>query len=80
GHFAKECKNDGDICARCAGPHRTSTCSAGPDALKCVTCDRVGHAASDWNCPSFTQRMASLRARKAGTKYKYFVTEDPETW
>jgi len=24
--------------------------------------------------------MASLRARKAGTKYKYFVTKDPETW
>ncbi|KAE9391310.1 hypothetical protein BT96DRAFT_775672, partial [Gymnopus androsaceus JB14] len=80
GHFARECKHSGDVCARCAEPHQTSTCTAPIEELKCVLCERRGHAASDRNCPVFTRRVASLHNRRAGSNYRLFVTNEPETW
>lgn len=80
-HNAAECKSIHDVCARCAGMHRTKGCTA-EDAgeLKCANCMREGHGAGDRSCPIFKAKLVSMHAKIPGYAYRFFPTSDPSTW
>ncbi|KAI0364121.1 hypothetical protein BV20DRAFT_1039580 [Pilatotrama ljubarskyi] len=82
GHFARECKARGDVCANCTGPHPSAQCdSAGnPKAYHCSNCDASGHAAWDHACPTLRAKVRARTFRKADTGSRFFVTNTPETW
>ncbi|KAF9266732.1 hypothetical protein L218DRAFT_746601 [Marasmius fiardii PR-910] len=48
--------------------------------MKCARCLVAGHGAADRSCPKFTEAAKNAKARRATSGYKYFVTEDPDTW
>ena len=80
-HRAAECKSIHDTCGRCAGMHRTATCKVDdPAAFKCVNCKTTGHATVDRNCPKFLEKMRDTHARFPDYQYRFFPTQDPETW
>ena len=80
-HLARDCPQQHDTCANCAGTHPTSQCTAKlPDDLKCANCKETGHAAWDRDCPTFRRRARALAARNANTGFRYFITDDPRTW
>ncbi|KAJ3749319.1 hypothetical protein DFH05DRAFT_1368654, partial [Lentinula detonsa] len=78
GHFARECKRNGDVSGRCAGQHSTGSCSS--DGQFCPNCNTQGHGAVDRSCPSFTGRIRALHERRSDIQYRFFVTDAPETW
>ncbi|THU95968.1 hypothetical protein K435DRAFT_610128, partial [Dendrothele bispora CBS 962.96] len=80
GHFAADCRSEQVGCGRCKESHRTSECTAGENDLWCIRCKTAGHGAADRNCPMHRRRVEEKKARDPETRYKYFVTEDSETW
>ena len=83
GHFARECKSPGDVCARCAGDHRTAdtACKAGGEQpLRCANCKKEGHGAADRECEVYQARLKASRARDTDSRYRLFPTDDPKTW
>lgn len=72
GHLLKDCQSKSDVCGRCAGPHRTSTCQIQdqnsfrcsnckrrPDHLKSVSDGR--HQAGDRYCPEQMKAVERYR-------------------
>ena len=83
GHFARECKSPKDVCARCAGEHRTTDqdCPVGKgQTTKCANCDRTGHGAADRNCDEYKRKLAQMRARDPDSRFRLFPTDNPDTW
>jgi hypothetical protein len=83
GHIAKECKSIHDVCARCAGMHRTNdpACTiGGKEDLKCANCKGVGHSAADRTCQVFRDNQRGTHARNPDAKYRLFPTAEPKTW
>ncbi|OSD02294.1 hypothetical protein PYCCODRAFT_1367743 [Trametes coccinea BRFM310] len=81
GHFARECPAAGDTCATCAGPHPTSQCNeTDPARFRCANCNEQGHAAWDHNCPTLRAKVRARLAKKADAGFRFFVTNNPETW
>ncbi|KAI0706675.1 hypothetical protein C8Q76DRAFT_629637 [Earliella scabrosa] len=81
GHFAKDCPASHDVCARCAGAHPTTQCTVNdPSAFKCANCGQVGHATWDLACSERLAKVRALAARKADSGFRFFVTNNPETW
>ncbi|KAJ7173837.1 hypothetical protein C8R46DRAFT_826237, partial [Mycena filopes] len=81
GHFAGACKARADVCARCAGDHRTDNCSMlNSGTFGCSNCKVEGHGAADRSCPAFVQALVKLRARDPSSRYVYYPTADPRTW
>ncbi|KAJ3765872.1 hypothetical protein FB446DRAFT_603000, partial [Lentinula raphanica] len=78
GHFARECKREGDVCGRCAGRHSTGSCLSSEPF--CANCNTPGHGAADRSCPSFAGRTKALYGRRLDIRYRFFVTDAPETW
>jgi hypothetical protein len=61
--------------------HRTAECKVEEEAkLKCVNCKVNGHASVDRSCPVFLQKMKATHARFPDYQYRFFPTEDPDTW
>jgi hypothetical protein len=80
-HRAAECKSIHDTCGRCAGLHRTDTCTVdNPEEFQCVNCKVSGHASVDRNCPVFMGKMRISHAKFPDYQYRYFPTEDPQSW
>lgn len=50
GHLIRFCKAVAATCAKCAGPHETSTCDASPKDYKCSNCSK-NHSAGSRTCP-----------------------------
>ena len=78
GHFAKECKATKDVCARCAGEHRTTDPDCGVAhgrTTRCANCNKDGHGAADRNCEVYKSKLAQLRARDPDS----FVSSPPTT-
>lgn len=81
GHRARECKSTSDICARCAGTHRTSTCRVSKtEDLKCANCEGAGHGAADRRCSTFQAKAKALVERMPNAGYVFYPTNDPQTW
>jgi hypothetical protein len=83
GHIAKECKSIHDVCARCAGMHRTAdpACKIdGKGNLKCANCNEAGHGAADRTCRVFKEKLQSTHERNPDAKYRLFPTSEPRTW
>jgi hypothetical protein len=80
-HMAAACKSIHDVCARCAGMHRTDQCGVGSSAeFKCANCHEKGHGAADRECPIFKAKLAELHAKIPNYAYRFFPTKDPNTW
>jgi hypothetical protein len=80
-HRAAECKSIHDTCGRCAGMHRTAACEVtDAAAFRCVTCNKMGHATVDRNCPKFIEKMRATHARFPDYQYRFFPTQDAATW
>ena len=83
GHFARECTSTRDVCARCAGEHRTTDqdCPVGKgQTTKCANCNTTGHGAADRSCDEYKRRLAQMRARDPDSRFRLFPTDDPDTW
>jgi hypothetical protein len=83
GHFARECKSTKDVCARCAGEHRTADqdCPAGKgQPMRCVNCAKDGHGAADRGCEEYKRRLTQMRARDPDARFRLFPTDNPDTW
>lgn len=81
GHFAKDCPAPGDVCATCAGPHPSAHCDCSDPSLhRCANCGVDGHAAWDKACPVFLEKVRTHSARRADSGFRFFVTNNPETW
>ncbi len=80
-HSAKECQAPGDVCAMCAGPHPSACCpGADPNQYRCANCGIEGHAAWDKTCPTFLEKVCTYSVRRADPGFRFFVTNNPETW
>ena len=83
GHFARDCKSEKDVCARCAGEHRTAdpTCQAMREKpMRCANCLKDGHGAADRGCEIYRNKLAQIRARDPDSRFRLFPTNDPNTW
>jgi hypothetical protein len=85
GHKALKCKAKNDICALCAGTHRTSECSV--STKKCTNCasesatSKHDHHASDRACPIYLRQVELMRQRHPDNRYRFFpLITDPTTW
>jgi len=81
-HFAAECKSTHDVCGWCSKDHWTSKCPVtDPSLLKCHNCKEGAwpHTTADRKCLAFVAEVQKLHARTPGSKYRYFVTNDPAT-
>lgn len=81
-HVAANCKSIHDVCANCAGHHRTEQCGLTDHRkFKCSNCQgEEGHGAADRLCPYFRAQLTKFHARIPDTKYKFFPTNEPHTW
>lgn len=81
GHFARECPAQHDTCTTCAGQHPTSQCDVrDPGMYGCACCAVSGHAAWDRTCPAFRAKVRAHVSRRADSGFRFFVTNNPETW
>ncbi|KAJ3884226.1 hypothetical protein GG344DRAFT_29269, partial [Lentinula edodes] len=80
GHIAEQCKAEHDSCARCAGRHRTSICTATSEQMQCANCKVKGHGAASRECPFFLHKLKDKAQWEPERGYELFVTRDPETW
>jgi Zinc knuckle len=80
GHIARDCKSIHDVCARCAGLHRTGDQLCGTGELRCANCQEGGHGAADRQCRVFKERLHQARDRDPDAKYRLFPTNNPSTW
>ncbi len=81
GHYARDCLLTHDVCATCAGDHPSAQCTVKDPALyRCAGCGTQGHAAWDRNCPTLRSKVRAHAARRADSGFRFFVTNNPETW
>ena len=77
-HIASECQSQRDVCANCAGEHRTSSCTE-KHKKHCVSCDTNDHASWDRQCPEFRRKCESLDDHYPENTMPYFQTDEPWT-
>ncbi len=76
GHLVKDCRATSDVCGKCAGEHRTSSCTIkDPKQFKCSNCKRKPehiksysdgkHQAGDRLCP-YQLKAVSRYKRNTG--------------
>jgi hypothetical protein len=78
GHIAKECVFHRDVCANCAGEHRTTECN-NKDRTCCISCESDDHSSWDRKCPEFERRCNTLDAKNQDNTMPYFPTDEPWT-
>ena len=79
-HIATNCKEITDICG---GAHLLRDCNLkdeDPAKHFCVNCKTHGHATQDHLCPTYIQQCNELKTRMPENMYKYFPTDNPDTW
>jgi hypothetical protein len=82
-HIAASCKEISDICNTCGGAHLSKDCqlkNEHPDKHFCINCKTHGHSARDRLCPVYVKHCNDLYNRKPENLYKYFPTDNPDTW
>jgi hypothetical protein len=77
-HVARTCPQEHDTCGKCAGQHRTATCT--DPTPRCVNC-HLSHPSSDRACSVYLDQEAKYRRLVPDNRYRYFpVASDPDTW
>jgi hypothetical protein len=82
-HYAAQCQAIHDTCGTCGSiEHTTRGCEVGDNRQKhkCVNCNVTGHAAWSRDCPTLKKKNRELVEQSYEGGFKYFVTEDPNTW
>ena len=77
-HLAKECTEERDKCANCAGSHRTFSCLV--EDRRCVSCNTEDHASWSRKCPTFLRKIDEYNIRNPDNLLQFFPTTDPWTW
>ncbi|TFK58493.1 hypothetical protein BDN72DRAFT_744184, partial [Pluteus cervinus] len=72
-----ECKHKGDVCANCAGDHRTSTCM-NPLVRRCANCSGE-HSAASRDCPVFKDELRRMEVEFPERYLPYVPTNEPWT-
>ncbi|KAG2108903.1 uncharacterized protein F5147DRAFT_531038, partial [Suillus discolor] len=81
GHIAMNCPNENDTCGTCGAEHRTATCKVDDPAFyHCINCKEDGHTSWSRECPVFTGKWNTQKARNDEARFIYFPTDDPLTW
>lgn len=82
GHFAAQCRQGYEICATCGKrDHTSKDCTqTNADNFYCVNCNCSGHRSTDRTCPSYQESRRQRQARITHSSYKFYLTEDPESW
>jgi hypothetical protein len=63
-HQATACKSIHDVCARCAGMHRTDECTIKEThKFKCANCKEMRHGATDRDCRIFREKTRTLHEK-----------------
>ena len=86
-HKAAQCMLLQDVCGRCGGQHRTSTCvEKDRNMMACSNCraanngQQKGHGAADRRCPIFLVHVDRLNKTRKENSYRFYCTTDPATW
>ncbi|KAF7362490.1 RNA-directed DNA polymerase from transposon X-element [Mycena venus] len=84
-HTAGTCPSVHDTCARCGEMHRTNMCKVRDEERACSNCRAArrsfhGHGAADRSCPVFVDKVQFALERNPDAKYRFFPTDDPESW
>ena len=74
GHFAAECRAQGDTCGTCGGQHKTSACSV-TGKWYCISCRADTHASWDRNCPEFLRKCDEYSTFHPENNLMYFPTD-----
>ncbi|THH14609.1 hypothetical protein EUX98_g9587 [Antrodiella citrinella] len=83
GHVASACKSIHETCGTCGATerHDTAKCPVTDDRdFRCASCNVKGHASWQRQCPTFQRLCESRRQHNPASRYRYFPTENPETW
>ncbi|KAH6910036.1 hypothetical protein BKA70DRAFT_1469505 [Coprinopsis sp. MPI-PUGE-AT-0042] len=81
----RSCKETKPVCGNCAAEHHTRDCRV-TDARKyeCVNCRKAkrphDHAAWSYLCPSYANEQRAMVARQPELGFKYYPTEERDTW
>ena len=79
GHCTATCPSTHDVCAHCAGHHRTTQC-LDKNKQRCANCVCDGHPAWSKTCLAYERKLKQLLEANPENRYKYYVTEDRSTW
>lgn len=83
-HFAKDCKQIHEWCDVCGEMnHDSRTCpnkDNDPQTFFCIPCNMPGHSTRNRACPTFRNEYARLSSKVTDSEYRYFVTEDANSW
>ena len=77
GHFAADCKQTHDTCAKCSKEHCTEHCNiTNPIFFFCSNCQAPGHATFDRLCPTFLQLKEQYDNWYPSNRFIYLPTAD----
>jgi hypothetical protein len=80
-HIAADCPQEHNTCRTCRANHQTASCTIDIQELyHCANCNTDSHTSWSHECSIFITRWQENRVRNEEAKYKYFHTEDPNTW
>lgn len=77
-HYAKDCLEEDDKCANCAGPHRTRSCMSSDK--KCVSCKSNDHTSWSRKCPTFLRKSDEFDSRNPDNSLQFYPTAESWTW
>lgn len=79
GHFASECLQQEDTCARCAAKgHKTQDCNPG-NTVHCANCKIDGHEAYSNTCPTYQKKQAAYNERTPENNLPYYPSHQRPT-
>lgn len=81
-HLARDCTQTEEQCGTCGdGSHPTRDCQVTDEAkFRCVNCKRAGHTTWSRQCPTFLAQLQKMQQRQPDHGFRFFPTEDPQTW
>lgn len=81
-HLARDCTQTEEHCGTCGeDSHPTRDCQVTDEAkFRCVNCKRSGHTTWSRQCPTFLAQVQKMQRRQPDHGFRFFPTEDPQTW
>ncbi|QRW06349.1 Reverse transcriptase from transposon X-element protein [Ceratobasidium sp. AG-Ba] len=71
GHKAGNCRSSKDICSRCAGDHRQSSCE-NQGKTSCANCKSEEHASWSRSCSAYEEAKVRLAERRPENNRRFF--------
>lgn len=81
-HLARDCTQTEERCGTCGeDSHPTRDCQVtDEERFRCINCKRFGHATWSRQCPTFLAQVQKMQKRQPDHCFRFFPTEDPNTW